>query len=63
MSADTAEATLFARKLLGIAATTVLVGIGLSASGEPTLGAVATLASLIALIYALHRFGRSGPDD
>lgn len=40
----------------------MLVGIALASSGEPDKGAVVTLASLGLLIYALHRFGRSGPD-
>jgi hypothetical protein len=51
-----------ARVLIGVGVTTVLVGIALSASGDPDKGAIVTLASLLLLIYALHRFGRSGPD-
>jgi hypothetical protein len=50
------------RLLIGIGVTTVLVGIALASSGDPDTGAVVTLASLLVLIYALHRFGRSGPD-
>ncbi len=51
-----------ARLLIGAGVTSVLLGIGLAASGDPDIGAVITLASLVMLIYALHRFGRSGPD-
>jgi hypothetical protein len=50
------------RVLIGVGVTTVLVGIALASSGDPDKGAVVTLASLLLLIYALHRFGRSGPD-
>ncbi len=51
------------RSLIGIGATAVLFGIALSASGDSFTGAVLTLSSLLVLIYALHRFGRSGPDE
>jgi hypothetical protein len=51
-----------ARLLIGAGVTSVLLGIGLAASGEPDIGAIITIASLVTLIYALHRFGRSGPD-
>lgn len=50
------------RLLIGVGVTTVLVGIALASSGDPDKGAIVTLASLLLLIYALHRFGRSGPD-
>jgi hypothetical protein len=52
-----------ARSIIAVAATTALAGIGLAATGQSSLGAVVTLPSLIGLIYGLHRFGRSGPDD
>jgi hypothetical protein len=52
-----------ARSLIRIAATTALAGIGLAATGDAGLGALFTLPSLILLIYGLHRFGRSGPDE
>jgi hypothetical protein len=51
------------RVLIGAGVTSVLVGIALCASGDQDSGAIVTLASLLVLIYALHRFGRSGPDD
>ncbi|GMV12965.1 MAG: hypothetical protein HS104_08440 [Polyangiaceae bacterium] len=50
------------RSLLAIGATTVLAGIAIAATGDPTSGGVVTVLSLVLLIYALHRFGRSGPD-
>ena len=50
------------RSLIAIAGAGALVGIGLAATGDATFGAWITLPSLIGLIYALHRFGRTGPD-
>ncbi|MBK7581774.1 MAG: hypothetical protein IPI67_16395 [Myxococcales bacterium] len=50
------------RSLLGIGVTTVLVGIAIAATGDPLSGGVVTVTSLVLLIYALHRLGRSGPD-
>jgi hypothetical protein len=51
-----------ARTLIASAATIALIGIALSASGNSTIGAWVTLAGLIAVIWGLHRFGRTGPD-
>lgn len=51
------------RSLLAIGATTALVGIAIAATGDPTSGGVVTVASLVLLIYGLHRFGRTGPDE
>ena len=51
------------RSLIAIGATTLLAGIGVAASGDSLVGAVLALPSLILLVYALHRFGRSGPDE
>jgi len=51
------------RSLIAIGATTVLAGIGLAASGESAIGGLVAVPSLVLLIYALHRFGRTGPDD
>ncbi len=50
------------RSLLAIGTTTVLVGIAVAATGDPTSGGVVTVVSLVLLIYGLHRFGRTGPD-
>lgn len=62
VAADPAPDTGRPRTLVAVGVTTVLVGIGLAATGDATLGAWITLPSLILLVYALHRFGRSGPD-
>jgi hypothetical protein len=62
VTSDTRYQAARARSLIGIAATTALAGIGLAATGDSGLGAWVTLPSLFALIYGLHRFGRSGPD-
>lgn len=51
------------RTLIGAAATALLAGIGLAATGESLLGGLVVVPSLVLLIYALHRFGRTGPDD
>jgi hypothetical protein len=51
------------RALIAVGVTTVLAGIGLAASGESAIGGLVAVPSLVLLIYALHRFGRSGPDD
>jgi hypothetical protein len=51
------------RTLLAVGATTVLVGIALAATGDPSTGGVVTVLSLVLLIYGLHRFGRSGADE
>ncbi len=51
------------RSLLALGATTVLVGIGLAATGESLLGGLVVVPSLVLMVYALHRFGRTGPDE
>ncbi len=51
------------RSLLAIGVTTVLVGIAIAATGDPPTGGVVTVPSLVLLIYGLHRFGRTGPDE
>lgn len=61
MSAD-ARAEASARTLLGGAAAAVLVGIALCLVDQPTIGGWLCIASLVAMLVALHRFGRSGAD-
>ncbi len=39
-----------------------MLGIGISASGNQEVGAWVSVGSLLGLLYAMHRFGRSGPD-
>lgn len=51
------------RSLLAVGVTTLVVGIAIAATGDPPTGGVVTVASLILLIYGLHRFGRTGPDE
>jgi hypothetical protein len=49
------------RRLLALAAAGALAGIALSTTGTPG-GPMLTVGSLLTLIVALHRFGRTGPD-
>jgi O-antigen ligase len=49
------------RRLLAISVSLVAVGIALSVSQLQTLGSWLTVGSLIAVIVALHKLGRSGP--
>jgi hypothetical protein len=49
------------RQHLAITATAALVGIALSAAGVSG-GPLLTVGSLLLLIVALHRFGRTGAD-
>ena len=50
------------RSLLALAASGVAAGIALSVLKAPELSAPLTVGSLVTLIYAVHAFGRSGPD-
>jgi hypothetical protein len=51
------------RSLLAFSATAALLGIAFSASGGQDLGSVISVAGVLLMVYALHRFGRSGPDE
>ncbi len=53
-----------AKKLIGAAATTALMGIALSLNGNGGAGVGGWIAvvGLLALMYGLHRFGRQGPE-
>ena len=51
-----------ARRQLGWAAAGLLVGVAASALGYALVGGIITVASMLGAAYALHRFGRSGPD-
>jgi hypothetical protein len=51
------------RSLIAVGASVTLIGIALAASENQQIGGWLTLAGLIALVYGLHRYGRSGPDD
>ncbi len=50
------------RSLLVLAAAGVAAGIALSVLKLPELAAPLTVGALVTLIYAVHAFGRSGPD-
>ena len=47
------------RVLIGAACVSV-IGIIVAASGQGTAGGAITLAGWLALVYAIHRFGRAG---
>ena len=50
------------RTLVALTAALVLAGIGMSVTSLREIGSVLTVAALLSLIAALHRYGRSGPD-
>ncbi len=50
------------RSLLVLAAAGVAAGVALSVLKLPEVAAPLTVGSLVTLIYAVHAFGRSGPD-
>jgi hypothetical protein len=45
------------------AGTVLIVGLGLVGLGPSILGAGLTLLGAAAFLYAIHRYGRLGPDD
>ena len=49
------------RTRLLVTAAATAVGIVLSTTVDQTLGGFVTVASLVALIATVHRFGRTGP--
>lgn len=51
-----------ARRLLATALFGLLGGIALAATGSPTAGGLIATACLGGAAYALHAFGRTGPD-
>ena len=50
-------------RILLAGACVSVVGIVIAASGQGTAGGAVTLAGWLALVYAIHRFGRSGPNE
>jgi hypothetical protein len=54
--------TLVARRRLAVSATLTVVGIAVSVLGDETVGGVLTVCSVAMLVFALHRFGRTGPE-
>ena len=51
------------RRLMPAAATVLILGLGLVGLGPSILGAGLTLLGAAAFLYAIHRYGRLGPDD
>jgi hypothetical protein len=51
-----------ARKTITFGAVCAVLGIGLTGSASPTLGAVFLVVGWMALVVGIHRFGRSGTD-
>jgi hypothetical protein len=60
MTRSKADSTV--RSLLAFAATITVIGIAFSASGGEELGSYVSSGGVLIFIYALHRFGRTGPD-
>lgn len=50
------------RPLLVIAAGASALGIAFSAANAENLGSSIAFGGVLLFIYALHRFGRTGPD-
>jgi len=51
------------RTLLALSATGALIGIAFCAGGNQSVGSWITVLSLLSLIWSIHRFGRTGPDE
>ncbi len=49
-----------ARIILTFGAVGAALGIALTGSAAPTLGAVCLIAGWLALVVGIHRFGRAG---
>jgi hypothetical protein len=49
------------RTRLALTATVAVAGVLLSTTFDQTLGGLVTVAGVAALIFTLHRFGRTGP--
>jgi uncharacterized membrane protein HdeD (DUF308 family) len=51
-----------ARRTITLGAVCAVLGIGLTGSASPTLGAVFLVVGWMALVVGIHRFGRSATD-
>jgi hypothetical protein len=51
------------RTFIGVSATLALIGIALSTVDAQTIGGWLAVGALVVLIWSLHRFGRTGPDE
>ena len=60
MTANAAEAEPRARAILAIAIVVTLAGIALAGTVSRTAGGALVVAGWLALVYALHAFGRAG---
>lgn len=49
-------------RLVAIAATVTILGLGIAGVGDLLLGGFATLAGLAGLMYAIHKYGRLGEE-
>jgi 4-hydroxybenzoate polyprenyltransferase len=49
------------RRALAVGAASALAGLALVGVGESDFGMVLTIAGAVAMIYAIHTFGRLGP--
>lgn len=52
-----------ARRALQTGAGLILLGIALVGTGPSEVGGVLVVLALIVLLYAIHSFGRLGPDE
>ena len=51
------------RSLLAFSATVACAGVAFSASGNEQFGSYVSVFGAALFIYAVHRFGRTGPDQ
>jgi hypothetical protein len=52
-----------ARRILAIGAGAVATGLVVAGTVSPTAGGAMVVAGWLALVWGLHRFGRTGPAD
>ena len=58
-----ATPTTYTRRLLVVAASLVVIGLGMVGTGSTEEGRVFALEGVGLLIWGVHNFGRLGPDD
>lgn len=51
------------RSLLAFSATVTVLGIAFSAAAGEEFGSYVSVVGAALFIYAIHRFGRTGPDE
>ena len=51
------------RRLLPVSATVLIIGLTIVGLGPSTVGAGLSLLGAAAFLYAIHRYGRLGPDE